>query len=155
LSPARPWFAEIAEQMRMTRNVVVGRVHRLQQQGMMPDRGPPPASVQPERRHPPPRRHPLPAPLPVAAAAVIAAPPPAPRPAIVIETRPPLPVLAPGACQWPIGDTRSASFRYCGAPAIARPGRTALLYCAAHGGLAYVTRTGGVRAGDETTWGAP
>jgi GcrA cell cycle regulator len=39
--------------------------------------------------------------------------------------------LKEAMCRWPLGDPSSSEFRYCGSPAASGP------YCAYHGGLAY------------------
>lgn len=117
--------ADIARRLGVTRNAVLGKIHRL---GLSEPRSPGGAPRQarpswtsrpqsPKRRAPPPAR----------------ARPPA-RPAAVdvgpglVER---LEDLPPHACRWPLGEPKSPGFRFCGRPAGERP------YCPAHWALAH------------------
>ncbi len=131
--------AEIARRMGLSKNAVVGKAHRLN----LPAR-PSPIRVGGVKQPAKPRAAgkvtlaplssvaaPVVAPVPAPARAV---PPPELRPiaAVVDAVLAPMPavrqaVRAGQECCWPMGDPRSASFRWCGAAAMA--GRQ---YCAAH-----------------------
>lgn len=133
---------DIGEAMKISKNAVVGKAHRL---------GLPPRPSPIRRRDPdaPPQvRASLPGtvvPLPSLAAPVpsVAMPPPrvarpkravappqtTPAPPVVAPVRPP---PAPKPCCWPLGDPRTPEFRFCGAAAL--PGRP---YCPAHCGAAF------------------
>ena len=132
--------SQIAKQLGgVTRNAVIGKVHRLGLSGRgapsAPGRSPRPSVPRvprprrpaPVRTPPPPTSRP-PRPLPPAA---VAAPE---GPGLVAD----LALLGPHACKWPIGDPKRADFSFCGRQAQGR-------YCAAH-------ETAGVRAG--TAWRA-
>jgi GcrA cell cycle regulator len=126
----------------LTRNAVIGKVHRL---GLAGRAKAPSAAAAPPRAASAPRM----APRPVAGGA---------RPAVhgatalalaaepVLETRPvfqeddvvvPMSLrvtiidLKEAMCRWPLGDPTSAEFRYCGSPTASGP------YCVHHGKLAY------------------
>lgn len=136
--------SQIAKQLGgVTRNAVIGKVHRLGLSGRA-------APSQPARR-PAPR----PAPRPAKPAAAKAAPAPA-KPAAAAaaparELKPAAPVAAPaeakrlpngeyatvltlreGMCKWPIGDPGDTEFRFCG-----RHSGVGTAYCEAHAQLAY------------------
>ncbi len=122
--------AEIGRRMRISKNAVVGKVHRLG----LPRR---PSPIRRDGSNPPRRtatprvRGPGLPPLPsVAAARPVPAtsPPPVPPPAVVAP-RPP----ARQPCCWPIGEPGMPGFRFCDAPA--KPGKP---YCAEHAAVAYV-----------------
>jgi GcrA cell cycle regulator len=130
----------------LTRNAVIGKVHRLGLAGRA--KSPSPAAT--ASRSPAPQQ----AARPVAQ--VRAAPAPAARivrgatalaiqPQALAEAQPeeiesvvlPMSVrvtiveLRESMCRWPLGDPTSTEFRYCGSPTHAGP------YCPYHGGLAY------------------
>jgi GcrA cell cycle regulator len=133
--------SQIAKQLGgVTRNAVIGKVHRLGLSGRA-------APSQPARR-PAPRPAPR-APKPAVAKVVKpAASPEAPNPAREVR---PAPVAAPaeakrlpsgeyatvltlreGMCKWPIGDPADTEFRFCG-----RRSGAGTAYCEAHAQLAY------------------
>lgn len=135
--------SQIAKQLGgVTRNAVIGKVHRLGLSGRA-------APSQPARR-PAPR----PAPRPAKPAAAKIAAPAAKAAAPFAPTRPapaPEPLRAPaeakrlpsgeyatvltlreGMCKWPIGDPADTEFRFCG-----RHSGAGTAYCEAHAQLAY------------------
>lgn len=130
--------SQIARQLGgVTRNAVIGKVHRLGLSGRAaasaPSRAPRTATPRPTR----PRR--------VAVAAPAARRPPAQPPAQDYAPAPEGPgligdmaLLGPHVCKWPIGDPKSPDFSFCGRQADGR-------YCAAH-------EQAGVRPG--TAWRA-
>lgn len=107
----------------VTRNAVIGKIHRLGLPGRRPPsapgarRSPPQGARSPRRRTPPPRPAQL-APCPVVEDI----------PEIGIAT---IVSVRYGQCRWPIGDPLEADFCLCGRTAV----RGA--YCARHGALAY------------------
>jgi len=140
--------AEIGRRMGITKNAVIGKVHRLQ----LPSRPSPirQAGSSTPRRQTVPRvrgpslpplrsvtdREPVPAtqPPPMASRAPPRAEvsPPSPaaaRPAVAAPVRP----VSQQPCCWPIGEPGTQSFRYCDAGAV--PGKP---YCAEHAAAAYV-----------------
>ncbi|PWE18833.1 GcrA cell cycle regulator [Marinicauda salina] len=119
----------------VTRNAVIGKVHRLGLSGRA-------APSRPTRRvvskpAAKPRRTPN-APARSKPAAAKSAPAPAPRPAPVEAARLPngeyatVLTLRESMCKWPIGDPADATFRFCGRKA--SPGGA---YCEAHAEMAY------------------
>jgi len=143
--------AEIGRRMGITKNAVIGKVHRLH----LPSRASPirqDGSSAPRRQTvprvrgpslPPLRsvkeREPVPAtqPPPMASRARPRADPspspPAPaRPAVADPVRPARPVSQQPCC-WPIGEPGTRGFRFCDAGAV--PGKP---YCAEHAAAAYV-----------------
>lgn len=134
----------------VTRNAVIGKVHRLGLSGRVKSAVPAPAPARPrgkerEDSHDEPLIVPS-APvvqgsLAVAAApAVMAAPAaaPAPRPiaqdvVIAMSERVSIMDLRESMCRWPLGDPTSPDFRYCGARMQIGLGP----YCAAHARIAY------------------
>jgi GcrA cell cycle regulator len=117
--------AIIAQRLGVTRNAVLGKVHRL---GLSKPRTPR-SSAGPV----PPRRRRL-----VRSAAVSSPPPHRPaaewsesnpdvRPGLVSH----LEDLPRRACHWPIGDPQAPDFAFCGRPAGTGP------YCAGHAAVAY------------------
>jgi GcrA cell cycle regulator len=126
----------------VTRNAVIGKVHRL---GLAGRAKAPSSAASPPRAVSAPRMSPRPASngartaVRGATALALAAEP-------ALDTRPvfqeddvvvPMSVrvsiidLKEAMCRWPLGDPTSADFRYCGSPAASGP------YCAHHGRLAY------------------
>jgi GcrA cell cycle regulator len=125
----------------VTRNAVIGKVHRLGLAG----RAKAPSSAAPPRAASAPRMAPRPASSGArtavrgATALALAAEP-------ALDTRPvfqeddvvvPMSLrvtiidLKEAMCRWPLGDPTTPDFRYCGSPAANGP------YCAHHGKLAY------------------
>ena len=126
----------------VTRNAVIGKVHRL---GLAGRAKSPSSAASPPRAASAPRMSPRPASsgarTAVRGATALAL---ATEPAL--DTRPvfqeddvvvPMSLrvsiidLKEAMCRWPLGDPTSADFRYCGSPAASGP------YCAHHGKLAY------------------
>ncbi len=128
----------------VTRNAVIGKVHRL---GLAGRAKTPSASVaRPRRVAPPPR---------IASPGRASAPPPPddargdraramPRRrcrslrargfesvVVPMSLRVTIVELKESMCRWPLGDPATSEFRYCGSPTASGP------YCAYHGGLAY------------------
>lgn len=116
----------------VTRNAVIGKVHRLGLSGR-------PSPVRAER----PARAPVP--QPAAPRPVREAPAPVLRakPQIVPPPAPPVAAVEPAAratllsindrmCKWPLGDPGQAGFHFCG-----RKGQTGVPYCAEHARVAY------------------
>jgi GcrA cell cycle regulator len=113
----------------VTRNAVIGKVHRLGLSGRKTSsRQPVPCRTSPRRgksgrveRHLPPARFVRPAsPMPPT--------PPSPVAALML----PLRQLRDDQCRWPIGDPRKAGFGFCGCQKA--PG---VPYCAHHSAIAY------------------
>lgn len=127
----------------VTRNAVIGKVHRLGLSGRA--KAPAPQAARPRKATRPPS-HPMmhqPAPQvrgnlalspkPVAPAPVIEiAPAPSPEVVIPISERVTIMDLRESMCRWPHGDPTSAEFRFCGAKS--PPGTP---YCAYHSQIAY------------------
>jgi len=117
--------AMIARRLGVTRNAVLGKIHRL---GLSQPRRPRPPAIAPPPRPPTPRpvasarRAPASAPVRMSA-----------RPSA--ETGPGLVArledLPMRACHWPLGDPQAADFAFCGRRAETGP------YCPAHAGMAY------------------
>lgn len=126
----------------ITRNAVIGKVHRLGLSGRVKCAAPSsaprprPATQRPQRLATP---RPA-APITRGATALALQPAqfaaPAPRPAddvvIPISERVTIMELREGMCRWPLGDPATPDFRYCGG----RSDITAT-YCAAHARMAY------------------
>ena len=123
--------SQIADEIGVTRNAVIGKIHRL---GLAPGR---PAG-RPARERPPRDRRPrsLPQRVPLHliyaqapcvgdAAAVALAPIESAQRCSLLE-------LAQGKCRWPLDDPGNADFAFCGNDS--HPG---LSYCAAHARMAY------------------
>jgi GcrA cell cycle regulator len=136
--------SQIAAQLGgVTRNAVIGKVHRLGLSGRA--KASSPAAQQRARKPTRPPSHPLQrgptgpngAPGPAVAAAEPAL---TPEPildlpeeiAIPMSQRVTIMELRESMCRWPMGDPTSAEFRFCGARAV-----TALPYCAHHARIAY------------------
>ena len=129
----------------LTRNAVIGKVHRLGLAGRA--KSPNVGVARPRRPAPPPaaqraaaRRLAAPAPrltrgataLAVAPEALSEAEPEAFESVVVpMSLRVTIIELKEAMCRWPLGDPASSEFRYCGSPVASGP------YCAYHGGLAY------------------
>lgn len=117
--------ATIARRLGVTRNAVLGKIHRL---GLSKPRRPRPPAIAPPPRPGKPR--------PIA---------PAARPPASAPVRTPtkltaeigrglvarLEDLPTRACHWPLGDPQAADFTFCGRRAETGP------YCPAHAGMAY------------------
>jgi len=126
----------------ITRNAVIGKVHRLGLSGRV--KSPAPASTRPRPKAPEDEeRAPI---LPVShgnlalAAEVRPSPAPAPAPrasgddvVIPICERVSIMELRESMCRWPLGDPTSSDFRYCGAKMQIGLGT----YCAHHARIAY------------------
>lgn len=123
--------SQIAKQLGgVTRNAVIGKVHRLglsgraapsqpqRQVAFKPPRPPRPIAQAPVRREAAPSSMPVPA---------------APRPVFVAEEPGTATVLTLGVhmCKWPIGDPSSDSFTFCGRRQSEGP------YCVDHARVAY------------------
>jgi GcrA cell cycle regulator len=127
--------SQIAKQLGgVTRNAVIGKVHRLGLSG----RATPSQPARPVFKAPRPARPVMSAPQPHRRPAELAAtpaePPPAPRVAPYVEQPGTATVLTLGAhmCKWPIGDPAADGFTFCG-----RRSSTEGPYCAEHARLAY------------------
>ena len=122
--------AEIGRRMGITKNAVIGKVHRLGLSGRpSPIRTGPraPRAKRVTRGQPtlPPAFRPV---------AVVAAPRTSTPPARPVATSPLAPLVLPtrGFCQWPVGEPRAPGFRLCDATALyGRP------YCETHCRTAY------------------
>jgi GcrA cell cycle regulator len=124
----------------VSRNAVIGKVHRLGLSGRA--KSPAPAAVARPRKDEPARSAPTPAPVTHGALAlamdVRPAPAPAPRVAaedvvIPISERVTIMDLREAMCRWPLGDPTNPDFRYCGAKMQIGAGP----YCLAHARIAY------------------
>jgi GcrA cell cycle regulator len=107
----------------VTRNAVIGKLHRLKLTGSRPR---PPArrsAPRPRRQSPTLRRPPRPMAAPAARA-----PCETPEGAGLVGD---LVELARGACRWPIGDPQSAAFSFCGRSSAGGP------YCEGHHRIAH------------------
>ena len=123
--------SQIAAEIGVTRNAVIGKLHRL---GLAPGR---PAAGGPARSCPPRARRPRPSPqreflrLMFAQAPSIASS--ASAASSVQSTQPcSLFDLAHGKCRWPVGNPDAADFAFCGNDAAA-----GFPYCAGHARMAY------------------
>ena len=121
--------SQIAAEIGVTRNAVIGKIHRL---GLSPGR---PAA--PARSCPPRARRPRLSPqrqflrLMFAQAPSLASDE-APAASIDSTQRCSLTELAQGQCRWPIGDPCAADFAFCGNEVV-----TGCSYCAGHARMAY------------------
>lgn len=121
----------IARELGVTKNAVVGTVHRM----CLPGRASPIIRAAAPRTPPAPRLPSLPLPsLPsLLASAVVSAPPaasvvrPAPRPVLVETFGPPVAPRVFSQCLWPVGEPGTRGFRYCDADVMDRGP-----YCAEH-----------------------
>ncbi len=135
--------AEIGRRMGISKNSVVSKAHRLN----LPGRASPIKRVEGRQRKPPtpkrikPSDHTLP-PLTTQVETARAAPTPSPAPAALApepekEIAPAVrlstkPHVMRGECNWPLGDARAGTLKFCGEPAIqGKP------YCLGHCRVAY------------------
>lgn len=114
---------ELCREAQVTRNTILGMVHRMQQRGELSRRSAPsmhrrPVYSPPVKREAPAPRQPKPK-----RAKPDTAPELDPELAARIED------VGMKVCHWPYGDPGAESFRYCG-----RPGYP---YCEGHAGMAY------------------
>ncbi len=120
--------SQIAAEIGVTRNAVIGKIHRL---GLSPGRPAAPARSCPPRvrqpRHSPQRQFLR---LMFAQAPGVAGD--EVEPAVENMQRCTLLELMPGKCRWPVGDPCAADFAYCGNDAV-----TGFSYCAGHARMAY------------------
>ena len=128
----------------VTRNAVIGKVHRL---GLAGRAKTPSASVARPRRVAPPHTHRIAGPrlsshaprITRGATALALAPellseldqPEFESVVVPMSLRVTIVELKELMCRWPLGDPATSEFRYCGSPSASGP------YCAYHGGLAY------------------
>ena len=119
--------AEIGRRLRITKNAVVGKAHRLDlpQRPSPIRRGEQPA----QPRAPKPKVAAPTRPLPAAPAQAAPALPPAPRPIPAVPSRRGF----SEPCCWPLGEPGRPGFRFCDAPVDA-----GMPYCAEHRALADV-----------------
>jgi GcrA cell cycle regulator len=125
----------------VTRNAVIGKVHRLGLAGRVKPGAPAPVPAPPVAARRPKPEQPVPAPSaaplpPVLTALNGGAPPVAASPAIPVSQRVTIMELRESMCRWPMGDPTSPEFRFCGARAI-----TGLPYCTHHAQVAYQPAT--------------
>lgn len=129
----------------LTRNAVIGKVHRLGLAGRA--KSPNVNVARPRRAAAPPvaqrtaaRHVAAPAPRITRGATALAVatealsevePEPFESVVVPMSVRVTILELKEAMCRWPLGDPASAEFRYCGSPVSSGP------YCAYHGGLAY------------------
>jgi GcrA cell cycle regulator len=121
--------SQIGDELGVTRNAVIGLVHRMglpkRRENVAPAKNRVPSqrqrSARPRFNFVPPKAY-----EPVDKRAVVAA--------IVPPVEPPLSVfnLTAATCRWPVGDPQEPGFRFCGHP----PG-AGKPYCAAHCAMAY------------------
>ena len=115
--------AMIARRLGVTRNAVLGKIHRL---GLSQSRRPRSPAMAPPPRPAKPRpigsAHRAPALAPVRSS---------PQPTAEIGLVARLEDLPTRACHWPLGDPQAADFAFCGRRAETGP------YCPAHAGVAY------------------
>jgi GcrA cell cycle regulator len=124
--------SQAAAEIGVTRNAVIGKIHRL---GLSPAR---PAGA-PARSCPPRARHPR---LPPSSRLLRLIGTPASGGVADAATAEPAPVdsaqrcslleIAQDKCHWPIGDPHAADFAFCGNAAV-----TGFSYCAGHARMAY------------------
>lgn len=117
--------AMIARRLGVTRNAVLGKIHRL---GLSQPRRPRPLAIAPPPR--PAKARPV-----ASARRAPASAPVRTSPQTGAETGPGLVArledLPSRACHWPLGDPQAADFAFCGRRAETGP------YCPAHAGIAY------------------
>ena len=137
--------SQIAKQLGgVTRNAVIGKVHRLGLSGRAAPSQPARPAFKPQRA----ARPAAPAPQPVRRAIAVAQPPVVETPVRRVEEPGSATVLTLGAhmCKWPIGDPSSDGFSFCGR----RTGEDGP-YCNEHARVAYqpqVRKTGRSGASD-------
>ena len=123
--------SQIAKQLGgVTRNAVIGKVHRLGLSG----RAAPSQPARPAFKAPRPARVAAPAPAPVVQRRPVEAPAAPSLPSVLRQETPgSATVLTLGAhmCKWPIGDPATEGFTFCGKGAHDGP------YCDAHAQIAY------------------
>lgn len=137
--------AIIGDALGVTKRAVIGRVGRLVKVGLLEHRINPAVVVAIQDRPKPKRKSPVMQPR-------VRPPPPEPRPApgpvVILPPREPkaayssedMTIRFPPfghACQWPLGDPRSADFQFCGrvfSPHVGRP------YCPDHADEAWLSR---------------
>jgi len=130
----------------LSRNAVIGKVHRLglagraKSPGLVSPRPRPSTPHSAGHRAPAPRLAPAAAPRITRGATALAI---APGPVadteletfesvvVPMSLRVTIVELKEAMCRWPLGDPATAEFRYCGSPAASGP------YCAYHGSIAY------------------
>lgn len=134
--------SQIAKQLGgVTRNAVIGKVHRLGLSGRAtPSR---PVKRPPRLARPKPRfaTETVAAPAPAPALPGVTAPPALPERSQALTALPPLPMadgvpatiltLRDSMCKWPIGDPADPKFAFCGRKADCGP------YCAEHAAVAF------------------
>jgi GcrA cell cycle regulator len=129
----------------VTRNAVIGKVHRLGLAGRAKTPGA--AALRPPRRSAPPHMPRVAGPrlshaprMTRGATALAFAPHALPEleqqqefesVVVPMSLRVTIIELKESMCRWPLGDPATSEFRYCGSPTASGP------YCAYHGGLAY------------------
>jgi GcrA cell cycle regulator len=119
---------QIASQIGVTRNAVIGKLNRL---GLSRGRG---AAGAPERTGPRTRRRGALTQRHILQAVFAEAPPPAVEELVASAERCTLLELAAGKCRWPLTDPDAKDFFFCGNRSVA-----GLSYCAGHARLAYRT----------------
>lgn len=121
--------SQIAAEIGVTRNAVIGKIHRL---GLSPGRpAAAPARICPPRARPPrlPSQRRL---LRLQAKTSLTGPTTAQDEVIDSAQRCSLLQLAGGKCRWPISDPGASDFAFCGNDAVA-----GFSYCAGHARMAY------------------
>ncbi|WP_082539941.1 MULTISPECIES: GcrA family cell cycle regulator [unclassified Caulobacter] len=128
----------------VSRNAVIGKIHRLGLAGRKPPSGPGRRAATPVRSAPrrlapsPPPTRPAGGPPAMSAAALRR---PRPAPVDAIGTVRDLAALPRHACRWPIGDPKDPAFSWCGRSAPMTPtGRSP--YCEGHRDRAYRSTAG-------------
>jgi GcrA cell cycle regulator len=124
--------SQIAKQLGgVTRNAVIGKVHRLGLSGRAAPSQPARPVYRPQRPRPAVAAAPAPRPAPMAVRTPVAA---APAPAPVVDLPGTATVLTLGAhmCKWPIGDPTTDDFSFCG-----RRSGDEGPYCVEHARVAY------------------
>jgi len=119
---------QIAGEIGVTRNAVIGKIHRL---GLSRPRAAPVGPA--ERKGPRPRRLGVLTQRRILREIFAEAPSPADEPIESLE-RCSLIELAAGKCRWPISDPGAADFSFCGNRSV-----TGLSYCPGHARIAYRT----------------